>query len=148
MSHVSCLVDAFSVLLGVSSEELQKEIGHDGIEPVYCSVRDCPHLNPGCCLGFHIQELVDICWKRNYSITEITRDYGYSNGSKFHYRQEDQRFINYVKENNGILIGKRNQYNHAWAKAGDLIISDGNTQRITDFNINNFEMFFILKRFL
>jgi hypothetical protein len=60
----SCFPTAAAIVLDVPVEELIKEIGHDGSEIVFPGLRE-----PHCRRSFHLQEIINVCWKRGYALT-------------------------------------------------------------------------------
>lgn len=60
----SCLPTAFAMVLELPVEDIIKEIGHDGSEIYWPKLM--PPYNRR---GFHIQELLYLCYKLDYTVT-------------------------------------------------------------------------------
>ena len=58
-----CMLYALAMLLNESPESLIEEIGHDGLTKVW---NDLPE--PYCYPGFHIQEVIDVLFKRKQAL--------------------------------------------------------------------------------
>jgi hypothetical protein len=64
----SCLLASFATILQAPIEHLIREIGHDGSEkPSEFDIFG----EPFCRRSFHIQEMIDCCDRRGYSVTPI-----------------------------------------------------------------------------
>lgn len=97
------MMDALLYVINVHECSVKMLIGHDGYER-----------------GFHSQELIDVAKQFNYIVTEIIRN---PRGATFtgeiieiEFPQgNDVRFIEYLKEANGVLMGFKNGIPHAMA---------------------------------
>ena len=66
LSRWSCLVDSFAITLGIEAHKLINMIGHDG------SAIKWPHRQePTNRQGFHIQELILVCYKLGYAVVQF-----------------------------------------------------------------------------
>ena len=103
----SCLLDSFSLILGVLPERLIEMIGHDGFKD-----------------GFHTQELIEVCLQRGHAVTLIERKPSAINPETRQLRYIDfaprtaaQRFVGALWGKRGVLTGynsKGNTHAVAW----------------------------------
>jgi len=114
----SCTVAAAAMVFDCAIKEIIGVIGHDGSEVI------SPHLKvPGCYAGFHIQEIVDVAFYFGCSMTKIeAAPVGTVDGKNEHeitewglFSNGKVRFDFYMKQGNGLLVGKAREYWHALA---------------------------------
>jgi hypothetical protein len=115
-----CPLASFAMALDVDQASLVDEIGHDGSEIVFDWLDE-----PMCRRGFHLQELIDVAWRRGYATTQVellpavapTRQR--AGGSKFVIVRYDEgnfdRFDRLVRTNRGVLSGEGRRCLHAVA---------------------------------
>ena len=112
-----CLVFSLAMLLGESVETLLQEIGHSG-EEVWWPGWEIPYSYR----GIHIQEVIELCLKRNYTLTpiEMTPVSGCAKEPGNYrpiYEDGAERFYRLVQGRRGIMISS----NHAVAWDGRII---------------------------
>lgn len=88
MSAWSCLVDAYAELVGVTSEQVFEELGHDGSRIIYDDLPD-----PHCREGFHIQEIQALAEKNDWFF------------SRFDFHPKGHRLVG----------GRIREYRHRWS---------------------------------
>lgn len=62
----SCLPTAFSIVLGISFEEILGKVGHDGSEITHAGLGEPRNRR-----GFHMQEMVKMCLQMGMSVTPV-----------------------------------------------------------------------------
>lgn len=124
-----CLLYSFAAVLEVEPDVLIEEAGHDGMEKVWPDLKE-----PYCYKGYHIQEMIDLCMSRGFSVTEIQsmptsmpppQAYLHMRihqvGPHFCYETNRvrPRFKAYLKGQQGVLYGQTEKgVTHAWAWDG------------------------------
>ena len=96
MSH--CIIDSLSKVLEIPYSEIIKDIGHDGNEEIWSGIKR----------GFHYQEIIDFCYRRNIIILHIIKNClgaPTSNHKPIVFIDDEKRFNNYIKNKKCILIG-------------------------------------------
>jgi hypothetical protein len=143
----SCLITSFAIVLGTPVKKLIDEIGHDGSE-IWWPNADEP-MNKR---GFHLQEIVDCCYKRGYTVTTIEpRPVLHSpelNQSKEIVLLIDihKRLSNYMSGNIGVLTGLNscnNRHAIAWIENQAF---DPATGKSIDLNVFSIQYFYLLNR--
>ncbi len=138
----SCLPTAFAIVLNIPVEEIIKDIGHGGSDIVFPDLEE-----PYCRRSFHIQELIDICLRRNIGVTAIEHEpvseaKGLLYKPPMYSRRMDYYLINHI----GVLTGLSASGNsHAVAWSGEKIFDpNGSTYNIMSFSIDTF---FLITKF-
>lgn len=104
----SCSVQAASKILGITTDELIKKIGHDGSQIVFPKLPE-----PMCRAGFHIQEIQDVAAKLGYMVMTIeARPVATPDGihTREIYTDEyklSERMHWYFDNFNGIAVGQK-----------------------------------------
>ncbi len=140
MIGTNCLLYSAAMVLDVDASILVKEIGHDGSHIVW------PHLgSPLGEVNYHIQEIMDCFIKRGYALAPIdlypiTEPIVLQPVEHYVLWKEcdaEDRFIEYIKGHEGILIGQGNNgLGHAAAWDGELVYDpNGVTYELSDFAI-------------
>ncbi len=135
----SCTAAAAAMAFDCEIEDITERVGHNGNEIIHHGLRP-----PACFKGFHIQEIVDVGWTLGFSMTLIesapsqTPDgvhiYDITKWSQFDNNQ--QRFECYIDNNQGILIGKAQNYWHAVAfEKGTIYDPQGRIYNIDDCDL-------------
>lgn len=101
----SCTTCAFANLLGVTQEEFEENIKHDGSEVVYPQLQEPRNRR-----GFNDQELVDSCLNFGIPVTMILYNFQVTDGtSEPKWAMTDveakSRMDYYTKNYNGVLFG-------------------------------------------
>lgn len=137
----SCLLYSAAMLLNENPDFLIHEIGHDGQEIWFNKEIGSMRKR-----SFHIQEIIDCCWRRGHALCPIELypnsmpESGLSS-PRFLYDPSDAdiRFLKRVMGRKGILIGRRKTMNlgHAVAWTGDEVYdpAGGVAYAIEDFII-------------
>lgn len=114
----SCLLASMAMVLDKTTDELVKEIGHDGSQIVF------PHLpEPGRREGFHIQEFIPIILKSGFSMMAIEA-LPYSTPDGKHewpvmFKNNEERFWDLSNWVPGIFTGLATKWRHAIAWDGN-----------------------------
>jgi len=119
-----CLVYSLAMLLDESVDALIQELGHDGMEVVFPQ-----YPVPHCYQGHHIQEIVDLCFTRGYSLTLVEYMPRYASARNpadwrclYETDVASKRFAKMIKGRKGILVGQNHQGNgHACAWDGNIV---------------------------
>lgn len=115
----SCILASAAMILEVNQQVLIDEIGHDGSEILWPDLKE-----PFCRRGFHMQEIIDCAWRRGYVILEISAKpvcIPYYGAPLRVIPMPEERFLQYVRNNKGILAGQLDGVGHACAWDGDLV---------------------------
>jgi hypothetical protein len=149
-NHWSCLPTAFANFLDVGVQEIFDFCGHDGSEYVFdapypvCgeSLSDVLYLDALRRRSFHIQEIIDFCISKDWTVTEILRDVISTNGSQHFSLLSGQRIYSYINKYDGIIIGEVNNRCHAvtWR---DKLIYDPNGITYPLDKFNKVEVFYL-----
>jgi hypothetical protein len=118
------LPTALAMVLGESVYNIVKEIGHDGSEDIEFSARQKKKK------GFHIQELVKICYKRNKALIHFDRHVNihYSMGVTIQFSDDIDYIYELMKDNKGLLLGQtKDNKDHAVAWDGEAIYDPNGT---------------------
>ena len=112
---------AAAMAFDIQLDDLIKVIGHDGSDVL----NNLP--DPGCRKGFHMQEIVDAGLALGFSLTLIeARPIQLHIGEKEHsldrYGLNEDRFMYYLNNYDGIIIGKARRYWHAVAWLDNKIL--------------------------
>ena len=115
----SCLAESAALALGISYQELIKEIGHDGSTIIFLELPE-----PAKRRAHHIQEIIDVAIKMGYSITAIeSLPCSTPDGIKeFAIPFNFKRFYNHLIRNRGIITGMNRTWRHAVYWDGEKII--------------------------
>ena len=117
-SEPNCLLYSFAMVLNVDPKELIDEIGHNGQE-VWWPNRNKPYN----LRGYHIQEMIDCCWRRGYAVTPISAmpALGVLESVQRVWDEKDalNRFESYLNGKKGVLIGS--SFAHACAWDGEKV---------------------------
>lgn len=103
-SH-SCGLASLAMLLDSDPSDLVLELGHNGGEVIWPNDDE-----PECFRGFHTQEFVDICFRRNMALIEIIAQPFIFNRSGeprqiLELSEADSRIQSYMTGTPGIIIG-------------------------------------------
>ena len=140
MVGTNCLLYSAAMVLDVDAEVLITEIGHDGSRLEWTNLgRPLGEIN------FHIQEIIDCCIRRGYTLTPIELYpvsvpdvyYDIDHCAIFDSWDAEKRFEDHIKNRVGILVGQGNNgLGHAAAWDGELVYDpNGVTYDISDFKI-------------
>lgn len=150
-NHWSCLPTAFASLLDVDVQEIFDFCGHDGSEKVFPevynfakSLGDIVYFDALCRRSFHIQEMVDYCYNKQVAVIEIQNNLISTNGDRdFEIPHNPNRMGQYLKNNDGVLVGTINNRCHAvaWYK-GQIYDPNGTIYELIKFTI---DVFYLLK---
>lgn len=100
----SCFPTALAICINKPISEVIKEIGHDGSEQWW------PELpEPYCRRSFHSQEIIDVAEVFGYDIVQYESQPlsypGYNATLLSPYKDPENRFLEIIIQNNGILVG-------------------------------------------
>ncbi len=137
-NQASCVPTAFAMALEISVEDIFKELGHNGMA-IWWPDQECSKRYR----GFHIQEMIDVCFNHGWVITPIEpqptatpcvtikpRVYELKKKSLV-------RIYEYLDNKRGVLIGD----GHAAAWIDGMVHDpNGTTYGIEDFGIREFWM--------
>jgi hypothetical protein len=114
------------MLLNENPHRLLQELGHSGLEITY---PDKP--KPYCYRGHHIQEILDVCFRRDVYLTLVQPLPMLPEGTRVYtYEQAEKRWEKLIMGNPAILIGA----NHACAWDGEHVYDpNGRIYKITNF---------------
>ena len=116
---MNCMLAALSKILNRSPTEITDEIGHNGTEEWWS----------GYTRSFHIQEVIDYCFKNGYSLINIEHypqqspSPEHTPKSTFNIEQAEERFRNYLDGRKAILYMRNDSGNYharAWMGFGDI----------------------------
>jgi len=138
-----CIVYSLAMILEETVENILDELGHDGTEKWW----KLPA--PYCYRGHHIQELMDLCLRRQKALVliEVFPKSG-SQLDPFNGRDiwttefAHRRFLRIIKRRRGILIGKAsNGSGHACAWDGSSVFDpNGHKYGLDSFQVEEFWM--------
>jgi hypothetical protein len=123
----SCLPTAFATGISMLVDELIKEVGHDGSE----IVNDMDE--PYCRRGFHPQEIIPICLKKGYSVTEIEKFPEICQGNNLIYVIPINNIKILMEDYKGVICGTWYNKNEHAAYYNKGIVYDG----INSYPLNN-----------
>ncbi len=111
----SCLATSFAIVLDVPVEEIFKELGHDGMDVVFPGLPGCRKYRV-----FHIQEMIDLCFRRNRAVTVVEARPNRQESDKVFELPGDyhERFANHLRDSIGVLVGETFTRPHAVAWNG------------------------------
>ncbi len=120
----NCLAIASAMALGISYNQLIKEIGHDGQAIIFPDLPD-----PGCRQGFHIQEIIDVAIDLGVAVTPIEAlPFSTPDGQKtFGVNFKIKRFQNHLKNARGVITGMKKKWRHAVFWDGEFAFESPNT---------------------
>jgi hypothetical protein len=123
----SCSVTALAMTLQLPVDQIIDEIGHDGSQIIYPGLPE-----PLCRRGFHSQELIDVAWQHDFSVTpfELFPSIRPASGDYdtliVEFTDNWQRFISLIKSERGILEGAGFHCRHAvHFRRGEIFDPDG-----------------------
>jgi len=111
----SCMLDSLCIVLDINPQYAVKFIGHDGKER-----------------GFHSQELIDLADNLGYATTEIQRFPRGVNPNTYETvninftEGNEERFVNHLRHEAGIIMGMKLGRPHAVAWLKDHYIDPAN----------------------
>lgn len=131
-----CLVYSLAMLLGEDVDVLIQELGHDGMRRVF------PGRVPHCYNGHHVQEIIDVCIKRNVWLTPIEVFPRFASAMApsdwlgvYQMQEAGERFECLAKKRRGILIGQYKGRGHAVAWDGNICFDpNGIKYELHEFN--------------
>jgi len=130
----NCLLQSIAYLLEEKEEDLAKELGHDGSIVLWPYVK-----HPFNQVGYHIQEINDLCLRRGKALVEI--EYSPQSAPRGGYEpvriysNETERFRSIILNRSGLLITTV----HAMAWDGEKVWDPrGEFRRITDVTFAEF----------
>ena len=142
ISH-TCLATSFAMVLGVDAQDLIDCIGSNPHEILWPQLEE-----PQCFRGHHIQELIDQCYLRGYSVTEIQAmpRFGALGCTETHLlfdqKQAMRRIQNRVSDNTCVITSET----HAVACDGKIIYDPkGTMYPIADYT-NPIQSVYVLNR--
>lgn len=135
----SCLIASVATVLQVSISTLVNELGHDGSEVVFPAL-----VEPYCRRSFHIQEMMDCCEQRGFSLVGFEA-MPVSEAHGCHYElpipDHAHRISRYMKHRPGVLTGSNLEgIRHAVAWDGQYVLDPATGERysIDYFNLEVF----------
>jgi hypothetical protein len=139
----SCLPTAFAIVLDIRPEFLIRQLGHDGSEIVRPEKPD-----PESRRSFHIQELIDYCYRHEIAVTPIEAnpsshvEEGKKQFLEFQGGNQD-RMLRYLQNSVGVLTGQSvgsGQFHAvAWNGHSSKVYNpNGIIQTLNDFAINTY----------
>jgi hypothetical protein len=105
LNNWSCLPKAFALALAVPFEQVIKQVGHDGSELIWKELSGNKQRR-----SFHLQEMIDVGLYYGYAVIVIERQpcslpYDHD-GMPFLLPKGKDRFMSYLRNHSGVLIGK------------------------------------------
>jgi len=139
----SCLIASVATVLQVSVSTLVKDVGHDGSDIVFPGL-----IEPFCRRSFHIQEMMDCCELREFSLVGFEA-LPVSAASGYFYelpiQDPEARIKRLMKNRVGVLTGRNLQgLRHAVAWDGQLILDPATGERYS-LDYFNLEVFWRLQ---
>ena len=121
--------------LDIPVQTIFDEVGHDGTQVIFPTQKP-PKANR----GFHLQELIDICDVRGYSVTEIQARPAIQTGDEIWdlpYADPQVRFVDHLTGYPGVLVGYYlSSRQHAIAWDGQSVFDPaGYVTKIDQFRI-------------
>jgi hypothetical protein len=115
---------SFQMVLGMTFADIVLELGHAG--------DDFPYADGTTRRGFHVQECIDLAFKRGYAVTEIQAYYGFRPSPTSNEQIPAQelskcveRFVGYAKDCPlGVITGELKR--HDGSRIGHAVAWDGN----------------------
>lgn len=134
----SCLPTSLAMCLGLPAKEVLSLLGDHGNEKLFPKLPD-----PACYRGWHIQEIVDLCLKLGYSITEVEMcpvfgAIGTSDTKRLipTYEMQLERMIQQIRGEVAILYVQGNWSRHAVAWDGyEVYDPKGKVAQLIDYQI-------------
>ena len=124
-TYDACLLFSLAMVLDADPQELIDEIGHDGRDIMFPEVIGTIRQR-----SFHIQEIIDCCWKRGRAVTPIdiapcTAPDGHPELAREIWDREvaRERIKKYLTGNVALLIGRTSHkgLGHACAWDGEKV---------------------------
>lgn len=148
-SQWSCSITAFAIVLGVPVQELIDEVGHDGSE-IWWPMATPPSDRR----GFHLQELINICINRGYSVTTVEPvssihspeydELGLTSAKRIEWKESIKtRMTRILTGTVGVLSGKGpsgTRHSVAWDGNNILDPTYGNTYSLKGFSIQYYHL--------
>lgn len=122
-----CVLASFAMALDTTMEDLEKQVGHNGLEVILTDLK-----RPYCYRSFHPQEFVDICLHTGYALTMIELHPAMRHGDSVvdhsDYIGKD-RFFKALLLGDGVIFGHVEKYGDV---IGHAVAWNASEKRIYD----------------
>lgn len=144
-TNINCMAASFAMILGISLEQMEKDIGHDGSVMLW---PECPEKR----VGHHIQELMDVTiqkYHRPVSIIDALPHIGRHGINRtiplFEPDKANARLMHYLNWYHGVVVGLVGPLPHAVAwNVNEMRAYDPSGFIRDDLSFMNIEQFLIV----